>query len=97
MEIYVPKDKRRHGYYVLPLLHGDRLIGKLDAKADRRAGRLQVVAVHAEPGAPRDRATVSAIRAEVAALAAFSGLGGTELAKDAVSDGVPGTWRRAFA
>lgn len=97
MEIYVPKDKRRHGYYVLPLLHRDQLVGRIDAKADRRAERLQVVAVHAESGAPRDRATVSAIRTEVAALAAFSGLGGTELVQDAVADGVPGTWRRAFA
>jgi uncharacterized protein len=97
MEIYVPRDKRRHGYYVLPLLHGDRLIGRIDAKADRGAGRLQVVAVHAEPGAPRDRATVAAIGAEVAALASFSGLGGSELAPDAVSEGVPAAWRRAFA
>lgn len=46
LEMYKPKDKRRWGYFALPILHGDRLVGKLDAKADRKAGVLEVYAVH---------------------------------------------------
>ena len=52
LEIYTPKAKRRWGYFVLPVLHGDRLIGRLDLAIDRRAGRLVAHAVHREPDAP---------------------------------------------
>src|SRR5207253_2015411 len=54
MEIYVPRDQRRYGYYVLPILHGDRLIGRIDPAMDRAHGRLTINAVHAEPDAPPD-------------------------------------------
>jgi uncharacterized protein YcaQ len=50
IEIYVPKAKRQYGYYVLPILHGDRLVGRLDPVFDRRARRLVVNAAYAEPG-----------------------------------------------
>ena len=53
VEIYMPAHKRKFGYYVLPILHGDRLIGLIDPKMDREHGRLHIHAVHAEKDAPR--------------------------------------------
>ena len=46
LEMYKPKAKRRWGYFALPVLHDDRLVGKLDATADRKAGALVVHALH---------------------------------------------------
>ncbi|MEJ7741304.1 MAG: crosslink repair DNA glycosylase YcaQ family protein [Nocardioidaceae bacterium] len=46
LEMYKPAAKRRWGYFALPILYGDRLVGKLDATADRKAGVLRVNAVH---------------------------------------------------
>jgi uncharacterized protein len=51
LEIYVPKAKREFGYFVLPILRGDRLVGRIDPLYDRKAGVLHVNAVYAEPGA----------------------------------------------
>jgi uncharacterized protein len=50
LEMYVPKAKREYGYYVLPILRGDRLIGRIDPVLDRKAGVLKVNSVHWEPG-----------------------------------------------
>ena len=75
IEIYTPQHKRQYGYYVLPILHGDRLIGRLDPKMDREHGRLHIHAVHAEKHAPLDRRTARAIRAAIEELAAFLGAG----------------------
>jgi uncharacterized protein len=67
LEMYKPAAKRRWGYFALPILYGDRLVGKLDATADRDAGVLAVNAVHQD--APFDRAMTAAVEDEVKDLA----------------------------
>ena len=69
LEIYVPVVKRRWGYYVLPLLHDERLVGRADARADHKAGVLRVPAIHLEPHATA--ADRDAAHAELAELAAW--------------------------
>ncbi|MDO7881795.1 DNA glycosylase AlkZ-like family protein [Salinibacterium soli] len=72
LEMYKPAAKRRWGYYALPVLHGDRLIGKLDATADRDRGILVVHALHEdEPFAPAVR---RAVINEIESLADWLGL-----------------------
>jgi uncharacterized protein YcaQ len=72
LEMYKPAAKRRWGYFALPILYGDRLVGKLDATADRKAGRLFVDAVHED--VPFSRAMTTSVDAEITALAAWLGL-----------------------
>ncbi|RKT79477.1 hypothetical protein DFJ68_2950 [Terracoccus luteus] len=72
LEMYKPKEKRRWGYFALPILHHDRLVGKLDARADRKAGTLVVDAVHEDvPFTKRVRADIDR---EIADLAAWLGV-----------------------
>jgi uncharacterized protein YcaQ len=72
LEMYKPADQRRWGYYALPILYGDRLVGKLDADADRKAGVLDVAAVHQD--VPFNRAMTRAVGREIADLARWLGL-----------------------
>ena len=72
LEMYKPAAKRRWGYWALPILVGDRLVGKLDATADRDAGVLRVDAVHEDE--PFDQATRTAVDSEIDQLANWLGL-----------------------
>jgi uncharacterized protein YcaQ len=67
LEMYKPVPNRRWGYFALPILHGDRLVGKLDATADQRAGVLRVDAVHED--APFSATLRGAVDREIADLA----------------------------
>ncbi|MBX9246533.1 YcaQ family DNA glycosylase [Actinotalea ferrariae] len=72
LEMYKPAAKRRWGYFALPVLHHDRLVGKVDATADRKAGVLTVHAVHQD--VPFTPTTADDVDAELEALAAWQGL-----------------------
>jgi hypothetical protein len=72
LEMYKPAAKRRWGYFALPVLYGDRLVGKLDAKADRKAGVLTVNALHEDE--PFTLEVKDAVDAEITALAAWLNL-----------------------
>jgi uncharacterized protein len=76
LEMYKPAAKRRWGYFALPILHGDRLVGKLDATADRKAGVLRVNAIHED--LKHTRPMTEAVQAELEDLAGWLGLDAIE-------------------
>ena len=89
LEIYVPPTKRRWGYYVLPVLQGDRFIARFDARREPETGTLRVLALYAERGVTPDSARV--VAREVRALGHWLGL------RNIAYDRVPRGWRPALA
>ena len=74
LEIYVPKEKRQHGYFAMPILHDDALIGRIDPRVDRAQDAFVVDAIHLEPGTKGDRATGTAVARALDDLAQFTGV-----------------------
>lgn len=73
IEIYTPAEKRVHGYYVLPFMHDNEIVARVDLKANRQAGALEVKAAHLEPGARAAR-TATALAKELKAMQRWLGL-----------------------
>jgi uncharacterized protein len=74
IEVYVPMARRTYGYYVFPLLERDRLVGRIDMKADRAAGVLQLDALWIEPGRRLTPARMRRLEAELERIRRFVGL-----------------------
>jgi uncharacterized protein YcaQ len=74
IEIYVPPAKRQYGYFAMPILHDDELIGRIDPRVDREKDALLINAVHLEPGVKNYRATGVAVARALDNLAQFTGV-----------------------
>lgn len=91
LEMFFPQNKRKFGYYVLPILWGNRLIGRIDPVMEKDNKRLLINSVHEEAGAPRDKEVASKIGNAIQRLANFLG------AKEVVySSRVPAAWKGAL-
>jgi hypothetical protein len=74
IECYTPAPKRKYGYFLLPILHQGRLIGRLDAKAWRNKGRLQVIRLYLEPEVPVSASLTNVLAKTLRAYATWQGL-----------------------
>lgn len=88
IEIYVPKEKRQFGYYVLPYLQGDQITARIDLKANRQDRKLEVRAAHLEAGAKAEK-VLGQLGPELIAMAEWQGLDAVVLTSDAKGDLVP--------
>ncbi len=86
VEMFVPANKRRWGYYVYPLLEGDRFVGRMEIKADRRAGILRVIKLWKEARVQWTAARATKLEAELGRMARFVGLERIIWEPDARSD-----------
>ena len=73
IEIFVPEARRRWGYYVYPLLEGDRFVGRIEVKSDREAGEISVHQLWPEPGVKWSDARQAKLEAELGRLARLVG------------------------
>jgi uncharacterized protein len=90
-EQFLPKEKRRFGTYVLPILWGERFIGRIDPQFDKKEEKLVINSVHAEPGAPGGKEISSMVGETIERLSDFIG------AKEVVYKGpVPAAWKSAL-
>ncbi|HII40861.1 MAG TPA: winged helix-turn-helix domain-containing protein [Thermoplasmata archaeon] len=90
-EMFLPPNKRKFGSYVLPILWGERLIGRVDPRMDRKNEKLLINSVHAERGAPAEEDVSSRIGETIERLGAFLG------AKEVVyTSRVPAAWKPAL-
>ena len=90
-EQFLPKEKRRYGTYVLPILWGESFIGRIDPRFDQGSGTLHINAVHAEPGAPAERKVSDAIGDSISRLATFVGA-----RRVIYTSRVPAGWKRSL-
>ncbi|MFH0945132.1 MAG: crosslink repair DNA glycosylase YcaQ family protein [Planctomycetota bacterium] len=82
IEIYLPPKQRTFGYYVLPILHDGRLVGRLDPKLHRDQGRLEIKSIHLEPGFQRTKRFERALAGTLRGLADFLAAKEVELPRD---------------
>ena len=73
IEVYTPEAKRKYGYFSLPILHGNRMVGRLDPKAHRAQGRFEVKAIHLEPGIAIDEGLVHGLAGAIRDFADWHG------------------------
>ena len=71
IEVYTPAPKRKYGYFTLPILYNNALIGRIDPKAHRKEGIFEVKALHLEPGVVVDDAMVAEVKSALHACARF--------------------------
>ncbi|MFN8517436.1 MAG: crosslink repair DNA glycosylase YcaQ family protein [Thermomicrobiales bacterium] len=71
IEVYTPAEKRRYGYFTMPILHGDTLVGRIDPKAERKEGRLLIRTAHLEPGVAVDEPLVEGMAEALRDFARF--------------------------
>jgi uncharacterized protein len=98
-EVYVPEAKRKWGYYVLPILFGDRFVGRIEPRLDRRTKTLGVIGIWFEPGfAPLDEpGFISALRDAVDAYRSFVGAGKVAWPRTRPGRDIAGALRRPSA